>query len=255
MTTTTTTTTTSTAIYNDNEPPRVADLVHRPKQGQTTLHLVRHGQTEGNARHLFIGSTDLPLDPLGERQARQVGSRFSGIEIDTLISSPMQRARQTAAEISLTTGKPVEVVQGLSEIDFGALEGYTIEQVLDQFPAMRSKLSAIENIDLEWPEGESRFTFYDRVLTTFLGILERHAGTTVTVVCHGGVIGALIAMVEGGSPSDYATYGFQNCSITTLVVTQDQILVRLRNDYSHLDEVQTEPLRLSPTFATEKEQR
>lgn len=249
-----TTSNTPTAIYSANKPPRVSDLVHHPKQGQTTLHLVRHGQTEGNARHLFIGSTDLPLDPLGERQARQVGSRFSGIEIDTLISSPMKRAAQTAAEISRTTGKPIEIVQGLSEIDFGALEGYTIEQVLEQFPKMRQKLSAIENIDLEWPEGETRYTFYDRVLTTFLGILERHAGTTITVVCHGGVIGSLIAMVEGGSPSDYATYGFQNCSITTLVVTHDQILIRLRNDYSHLDEVQVEPLRLSPQFAKEEKQ-
>ncbi len=237
---------TTSAIYRDDRAPRVFDLIRHPRQGRTTLYLVRHGQTEGNARHLFIGSTDIPLDPLGERQARQVGDRFAGIEIDVLISSPMQRARQTAAEISRTTGKPVEIVQGLSEIDFGALEGFTIEQVLEQFPVMRSKLDAIEDVDLEWPEGESRFTFNDRVLTTLLGILDRYVDKTVAVVCHGGVIGSFVAQVEGGSPNDFVRYAVQNCSVTHLVVTPDQTLIHFSNDYSHLDDVQTEPLRLSP---------
>jgi len=245
---------TTTAIYRDDQAPRVFDLIRHPRQGRTTLYLVRHGQTEGNAKHLFIGSTDLPLDPLGERQAQHVGARFAEIEIDVLISSPMQRARQTAAEISLATGKPVEIVQGLSEIDFGALEGFTIEEVLEQFLDMRSKLDAIENVDLAWPEGESRFTFNDRVLTTLLGILDRHVDKTVAVVCHGGVIGSFIAQVEGGSPSDFVKYAVQNCSVTHLVVTPDQTLVHFTNDYSHLEYVQTEPLRLSPKLMKDDDQ-
>ncbi len=244
---------TTSAIFRDNDAPRVYDLIRHPKQGRTTLYLVRHGQTEGNARHLFIGSTDLPLDSLGEHQAKLVGDRFADIGIDVLISSPMRRARQTAAEINRTTGKPIEIVDGLSEIDFGALEGFTIEQVLAQFPEMRSRLDAIGNVDLQWPEGESRFNFNDRVLTTLLGVLERYVNETVAVVCHGGVIGSFIAQVEGGSPSDFVKYAVQNCSVTHLVVTPQQTLVHFTNDYSHLDNVQTEPLRLSPSLMKENQ--
>ncbi|MGN6031522.1 MAG: histidine phosphatase family protein [Thermomicrobiales bacterium] len=254
MTTTPITSTTpiDPAISDESVAPRVFDLIRHPKQGVTTLYLVRHGQTEGNARHLFIGSTDLPLDPLGERQAVEVGNRFASLPIDVLISSPMLRARQTAAEIARTTGKEPIVVEGLSEIDFGTIEGLTIAQVLEQFPEMRAKMDDIANVDLQWPEGESRFTFNDRVLTAFLGILERYVNQTVAVVCHGGVIGSFVAQVEGGSPSDFVKYAVQNCSITHLVVTPDQTLIHVHNDYSHLTSVQVEPLRLSPNLMVDE---
>jgi len=235
-------------ISDESVAPRVFDLIRHPKEGVTNLYLVRHGQTEGNARHLFIGSTDLPLDPLGERQAVEVGNRFASIAIDELISSPMLRARQTAAQIARTTGKAPVIVAGLSEIDFGIVEGLTIAQVLEQFPEMRAKMDDIANVDLQWPEGESRVTFNDRVLTAFLGILERYVNQTVAVVCHGGVIGSFVAQVEGGSPSDFVHYSVQNCSITHLEVRPDQTLIRVHNDYSHLAAVQTEPLRLSPAL-------
>ncbi|MGC4193222.1 MAG: histidine phosphatase family protein [Thermomicrobiales bacterium] len=252
MTTTATSQTSGTpidpAVSDESIAPRVYDLIRHPKQGVTNLYLVRHGQTEGNAKHLFIGSTDIPLDPLGERQAIEVGNRFAAIPIDVLISSPMLRARQTAAEIARTTGKEPVVVEGLSEIDFGIVEGLTIAQVLEQFPEMRAKMDDISNVDLQWPEGESRVTFNDRVLTSFLGILERYVNKTVAVVCHGGVIGSFVAQVEGGSPSDFVKYAVQNCSVTHLEVMPDRTLVHFNNDYSHLAAVQTEPLRLSPNL-------
>jgi broad specificity phosphatase PhoE len=238
---------TSSAIFNA-DGPRAFDLIRHPKNGQTTLYLVRHGQTEGNAKHLFIGSTDIPLDPRGERQAVQVGDRFATIEFDHLISSPMLRARQTATEISRATGKEIEVVQGLGEIDFGSLEGFTIEQVIAQYPELRSRLDDPDDIDVQWPEGESRRGFNQRILMAFLGILERYVNETVVVVCHGGVIGSFVAQIEGGSTADFVRYAVHNCSVTNLVVTPDQTLIHFTNDIEHLDDVQIEPLRLSPNL-------
>lgn len=236
------------SISDESVAPRVFDLIRHPKQGVTTLFLVRHGQTEGNAKHLFIGSTDIPLDALGERQAIEVGDRFTTIPIDVLITSPMRRARQTAAEIARTTGKEAVIVEGLSEIDFGIIEGMAIAQVVEQFPELRAQMDDVSNVDLQWPGGESRFTFNDRVLTAFLGILARHVNQTVAVVCHGGVIGSFVAQIEGGSPSDFLKYAVQNCAITHLEVTPDHTHVHFHNDYSHLTSVQIEPLRLSPNL-------
>jgi len=225
--------------------PRRFTIIRHPRQAQTTLYLVRHGQTEGNAKHQFIGSTDLPLDPLGERQARRVGDRFASITLDTLIASPLRRAQQTAGEIARTTGRDLVTHEGVTEIDFGHLEGHTIEEVLAKHPDMSDVLAAVDETDIQWPGGESRSAFNRRVREAFMDIIARHEEQSVAVVCHGGVIGSFVAQIEGGSPNDFARYSFQNCSVTHLVINAEETLIHLANDYSHLDEVQTEPLRLN----------
>ncbi|HLU37435.1 MAG TPA: histidine phosphatase family protein, partial [Thermomicrobiales bacterium] len=64
---------------SSNEQLTVSDLLKHPSNGQTELYLVRHGQTAGNVRDLFIGQTDMPLDDVGERQAMELGRRFRDI--------------------------------------------------------------------------------------------------------------------------------------------------------------------------------
>lgn len=61
--------------------------------------LVRHGETAGNKDGLFYGSTDLPLTEHGHRQAATVASYLPDIQIDTILISELQRARQTAEYI------------------------------------------------------------------------------------------------------------------------------------------------------------
>jgi broad specificity phosphatase PhoE len=231
-----------------DQPVRVSDILKHPRQGTTELFLVRHGQTSANVNHQLVGSTDIPLDPLGERQAVQVGTRFARIRIDGIVTSPLQRARRTAAEIARNTDHDPIVVPGLSEIDFGQMEGLTIQQVLDQFPEMRSQIDDLQDMDLGWPGGETRRGFHERVMTTLLGIVERYENQSVAVVCHGGVIGSFYAQLESGPHNDLVRYAVANCSVTHMVVTPDQTLIHLWNDISHLDEVQTGPLRLSPSL-------
>lgn len=225
---------------------RALDLLKHPTQGETTLYLIRHGQTSANINHQLVGMTDIPLDPLGERQARWVAERMRTVHLDALLSSPLTRARTTAAEITRTTGHEPEIVPGLSEIHFGDAEGLTIEQVVMQFPEIESLLDDIDDVAFAWPGGDSRLGFHQRVLATFLGILERYERQHVAVVCHGGVIGSLFAQIEGGSPNDFARYAVANCSITHLVVTPDHTRVHLWNEIGHLEEVQRAPLRLRP---------
>jgi broad specificity phosphatase PhoE len=224
----------------------VSDLIRHPRAGQTELFLVRHGQTNANVRHQLVGSTDIPLDDLGERQAARVASRFSGIPIDALVTSPLSRARRTAERISEVTGKEPVVVPGLSEIDFGEIEGLTIHQVLQQFPEMREQMDDFRNLELQWPGGESRRGFATRILTTFLGIIERYERHSVAAVCHGGVIGAFCAQLGVGPQDDALRWAVANCSITHVVVTPEHTRLELWNDIAHLDEVQTGPFGINP---------
>jgi broad specificity phosphatase PhoE len=235
------------SISTHDSNVRLLDLLKHPTQGETTLYLIRHGQTLANINHQLVGTTDIPLDPLGERQARWVAERMRDVHLDALLSSPLTRARATAMEIARVTGREPEIIPGLSEIHFGNAEGLTIDQVVLQFPEIAHLVDDIDDVSFAWPDGDSRRGFHQRVFTTFLGILERYERQHVAVVCHGGVIGSFFAQIEGGSPNDFARYAVANCSITHLVVTPDHTQVHLWNEIGHLEEVQRTPLRLRPS--------
>jgi probable phosphoglycerate mutase len=87
------------------------------------LYLVRHGQTERSAGHVYSGQADVPLTGLGRDQARVAGARLAAAGIDAVISSPLSRARDTAAAIAAATGAPMRVDDRLIEVDYGPFEG------------------------------------------------------------------------------------------------------------------------------------
>ena len=216
---------------------RVSDVLTHPTKGQTELYLVRHGQTAGNVNRLFIGATDIPLDETGERQALELGQRFTGIELDDILTSPLQRARRTAEAIGEVTGHSPIVVPGLGEMDFGKAEGLSFQQVIEQFPELRDDLGSIFNLDLTFPGGESRRAFGERITTAFLGIIERYEGRKIAAVAHGGVIGTFYAQLHRNPDPDIARYAVANCSVGHLVVEPDHTRIELWNDVSHLTEV------------------
>jgi len=244
--------TTTPNITSHSDRITASDLVKNPRDGQTELFLVRHGQTIANVHHQLVGSTDIPLDELGERQAQQVAQRFTSIQIDSIVTSPLARARRTAERISEVTRRDPIVVPGLTEIDFGRIEGLTIHQVLAQFPELRPQLEDLHDLELAWPGGESRRGFHERVMATFLGLIERYESQKVAVVCHGGVIGSFYAQLEQGPRNDLVRYAVANCSVSHLVVTPENTRIELWNDISHLDEVQQGPLRLTPSLMDDR---
>lgn len=221
----------------DRDHLTVSDVLTHPTRGQTELYLVRHGQTAGNVNGLFIGATDIPLDETGERQAQELGARFEGIALDAVLTSPLQRARRTAEAIGRVTGKEPIVVPGLSEMHFGDAEGLTFQQVIGQFPELRDDLTNIANLDLQFPGGESRRSFAERVIAAFLGIIERYEGQTVAAVAHGGVIGSFYAQLHRNPDPGMTHYAVANCSVGHVIVTPEHTRIELWNDVSHLTEV------------------
>ena len=98
------------------------------------IYLVRHGETKWNIEEIFRGTKDIPLNENGKRQAEKAGLFFADKGIGRIISSPLIRARQTAAGISKATGVPVEVIAELADMDFGCWEGLTLDEVRRRYP-------------------------------------------------------------------------------------------------------------------------
>ena len=98
------------------------------------LHLLRHGETDVNAAGRLQGSMDSTLTPLGRRQARDLGIASIAWQPAAIYSSPLSRARDVADQIGSATGVPVNIEPRIVEMDMGALEGVTIQQMRDGWP-------------------------------------------------------------------------------------------------------------------------
>jgi broad specificity phosphatase PhoE len=207
-----------------------------PSGGETTLYLVRHGRTNGNALRQLHGSTDLPLDPLGLRQAERIAERLAAeVRADVLLTSPLSRALTTAEIIGRRMGLTPSVVPGLVEMNFGDLEGLTLEALAEQYPDLAVRALDMEDEELAWPNGESRKQFHIRVRETFEWILQTYANHAAIVVAHGGVLGSLLAQVEGRSPNDWLAYQLKNCGLTHVDFLAHHTVVHFMNDCVHLD--------------------
>jgi len=90
-----------------------------------TLVLVRHGETEANAARRLLGRGESPLTPKGRAQAAAVGVLLG--QVTRLVSSPLERARQTAEALGL--GLPVEIDERWVEVDYGQYDGQALGDV------------------------------------------------------------------------------------------------------------------------------
>ncbi len=97
------------------------------------LYVVRHGQTERSARLVYSGQADVPLTATGRDQALDAAERLAGCGVDAIVSSPLVRARDTAAAIAAATGIPMSVDERLIEVDYGPFEGLDREAASARF--------------------------------------------------------------------------------------------------------------------------
>lgn len=97
----------------------------------TDLYLVRHGATEWSVAGRHTGTTDLPLLPDGEDDARSMAPRLAGTRFGLVLTSPRQRARRTA-ELAGFPGALVD--EDLTEWDYGDYEGVSTDEIRDRDP-------------------------------------------------------------------------------------------------------------------------
>ena len=146
-----------------------------------TLYLIRHSLTEANALRLYGGSTDSPLTAEGREIAHK---RRGAVPLcDVYVSSGMRRADET---LRLMTGREADfALSGLREMDFGAFEMKSYEQLKDDPDYLR--WIGDEAGEFRCPGGENMSTFKARALSAGETLLHM-AQPAACVVCHGGVI-------------------------------------------------------------------
>ncbi|BDI22690.1 histidine phosphatase family protein [Herbiconiux sp. L3-i23] len=153
----------------------------------TRLELVRHGQTDWNLQGRIQGSSDIPLNNVGRRQAVEAGRRLAKQRWDAIVTSPLSRAAETAEIIGREIGvADIEIIDALRERGYGDAEGLTGAEL----DAMRERGDFVRG-------REKRSHVVERVRPALIEVARRRPDQSLLVVTHGGVIGSLVRAATG----------------------------------------------------------
>jgi alpha-ribazole phosphatase len=195
--------------------------------------MVRHGETELNSALRYWGRSDVKLSPLGLSQAERLRDRLTCEKIDAIYSSSMIRARVTAEIISSGHRVLISECPELCEVDFGKLEGLTFEEIKQQYPDV-AKLWIERSPNLEYPEGESRNQFYDRVCGFIPRLGNHHPDETILIVAHSGVLRTVICHLIGIDLDFRWHMRLDLASLSIIETFPNMNVLTLLNDTSHL---------------------
>jgi len=167
-----------------------------------TVILVRHGRTTANASGMLAGRTPgVRLDEHGESQVQQAGARLAPVRLAAIVSSPLERCRQTAKAIQAQQAPALKVAleKGMTECDYGDWQGQALKDLAKEslWKTVQTQPSAAA-----FPGGESMSTMQSRAVSAVrardAAIAAEHGDGAVWVaVSHGDIIKSILADALG----------------------------------------------------------
>lgn len=157
-----------------------------------TIHLIRHGMTEGNKVGRYVGSIDAPLFKDGIDEIEELKKKYDYRKPQLFFSSPLRRCIETLDLIYGDDEIEVNTVEGLRECNLGDFEGKTADELVDK----PEYIDWVQN-GAAPPNGESNKEFATRVCSAFIDTVKEilKTGKTESVICaHGGVIMTILAV-------------------------------------------------------------
>lgn len=156
------------------------------------LLLIRHAEPERVPEG--PAPADPGLTPAGHDQAAALARWLAAERLDAVVTSPLRRARETAAPLAAAHGLPVEIDDDLAEYDRETTSYIPVEELRatgdPRWHAMvEGRLAELAGTDPQ--------AFLERVVGAVERLVARHPGGRVAVVCHGGVINAYVGHILG----------------------------------------------------------
>lgn len=167
------------------------------------LYVTRHGETQYNVENRICGISDIELNDKGRKQAREIAEKFVEKNIDIIISSPLKRAKETAAIIADRLDKEIQIDTRLHEIDFGIFEG--MPGRTDEFRYVKRHHA------MRYPQGEKLFEVVQRVYNFLDEMNEKYKDKTILIVCHGGIVRVIHSYYCDMTNDEIFTWLPENC--------------------------------------------
>ena len=204
-----------------------------------TVLLVRHGRTSANASGVLAGRTPgVRLDDVGKRQAADLGTRMAGLPIAAIVSSPLERCRQTAGALASALSASVQVTtdKRLTECGYGDWTGRSLKDLAKEplWKVVQGQPSAVE-----FPGGESMRAMQARALDAVRhydsAVTESHGpGALWVAVSHGDVIKAILADAAGSHLDSFQRIVVDPGSVSVVSYTPQRPFVVRLNEHGDL---------------------
>jgi probable phosphomutase (TIGR03848 family) len=189
----------------------------RPQQAppsSTLFLLVRHGLTPTTGTILPGRAAGLHLAEAGQAQAKAAADRIAALaRVDAVYTSPLERARETAAPIAKARGMKAHVDKGLLECDFGDWTGAELKKLM-KLPEWNTVLRAPSTF--RFPNGESFTEMQGRIVSTLDRLRAAHEGGVVVCVSHADPVKAAVAHAMGTHIDLFQRIVISPCSITAI---------------------------------------
>ncbi len=192
--------------------------------------LVRHGQTEWSRDGLHTGRTDICLTELGRRQADQLAGMLHGRAFTLALSSPLQRAHETAERADLDV--PLQITDDLMEWDYGIYEGISTDAVRRDVPDWSVWTHPIIDGETLDAVGRRADSVIERVLST--------PGTSV-VFAHGHFLRIFAARWLGEPPESGRHLALDTATVSALGFERERRVIRRWNEGCHLRGIEATP--------------
>lgn len=149
--------------------------------------VARHGETISNLNHRWQGMSNSPLTETGRRQAEYLGARLREYRVSRIITSTLTRSMETGKIVSeIIRVKNIFASDQLNERNLGILEGYTSQEILENFGI---EFNMITSRDIDSLEGvEAWKSFVMRIFHYLEALKGENYGGTTLLVTHGGVL-------------------------------------------------------------------
>ena len=188
---------------------------------------MRHAVTAVTGRRLPGRAPGLHLSDDGRRQAEQVARRLARLpRVAAVYTSPLERARETAAPIARARGLSLQVERGLLELDVGAWTGITLARARRkrEWVTVQRHPSGFR-----FPGGESFAEMQARVTAALAALVARHPGATIIAVSHADPIKAAAAQAVGAPLDLFQRIVIAPASVTAITYGSDGPLVLTLN--------------------------
>jgi probable phosphomutase (TIGR03848 family) len=208
------------------DPSSRKNIARTREHTMTTFYLVRHGDT-GIKNRISGRMTGVHLNETGRRQAERLAERFTGIAVESLYSSPVERAVETAQPIAQNLDLTIQIAEAVSEIDYGEWTGKSFDELsLDSgwqsFNVFRSGAQV--------PGGENILQVQRRFVGWMENVRRDHADGRIVVVSHQDPIKAVVTYYAGIHIDMFSRFDISNASVTVIRLNdRDASLITLNN--------------------------
>ena len=190
--------------------------------------LIRHGSTDLLGRVLYGRTSGIHLNSEGFQQAELLAEALTKqYQLAAVISSPLERALETAKPIAEQQGRPVRVEEGIIEVDFGEWVGKSFHELgeIDSWRAFNRQRSTSCP-----PGGESMMEIQARAWRTVqAAVADYDSGSTIAMITHGDVIRCLLVLLLGVSIDHIHRLEIAPCSVSEVIVGEHDPLIRRVN--------------------------